>query len=447
MTAAAAADDEPRLGTGRILRFWWPLASTWVLMAVEGVFLSAVIARLDAPVENLAAYGVAFALAIIVESPVILLMSASTALVADGQGYRALWRFTRRLNLAITLVMLALLIPSVWSGVASLMGLERAVADLVYGALWWLLPWPAAIGDRRFHQGLLIRGQRTGSVAVGTVVRLVAMTSTAGLAAWTTGLPGASVGGVALSVGVVSEMLAVRVMARPVLRPLRREASTLGREVPEHLTQPAIARFYAPLALTSLLALATQPVITFFMGQAARPLDSLAVLPVLHGITFLFRALALSYQEVGIALVGEKGEQYAPVRNVALGLAVAVALVLGAVAFTPLGQWWLREVASLPPELAEFARLPLKIFALLPALSVLQSLQRALLVHGRATGPMGSATAAELVALALALALLIHGAGLAGAVAAAIATLVGRSTGLLWLLRPVRRTVAGYGTS
>jgi hypothetical protein len=447
MTASESVDDERRLGTGRILRFWWPLASTWMLMAVEGVFLAAVIARLDAPRENLAAYGVAFALAIIVESPVILLMSASTALVKDGQGYRALWKFTRRLNLAITLVMLVLLIPAVWGGVAALMGLESTVADLVYGALWWLLPWPAAIGDRRFHQGLLIRGQRTGSVAAATVVRLVTMTTTAGLAAWIGGLPGASVGGMALSVGVVCEMLAVRWMARPVLGPLRREAATLGSEVPQNLTQPAIARFYAPLALTSLLALATQPVITFFMGQASRPLDSLAVLPVLHGITFLFRALALSYQEVGIALVGERGEQYEPVRNVALGLAVAVALVLGTIAFTPLGQWWLRDVASLSPELAEFARLPLMIFALLPALSVLQSLQRAVLVHGRATGPMGSATAAELGALALTLTVLIHGIGLAGAVAAAIATLVGRSTGLLWLLRPVRRAVARYGAA
>ena len=62
----------PELTTAAVLRFWWPLASTWLLMAAEGLFLAAVLARLAAPRENLAAYGVAFAFAIIVEAPVIV---------------------------------------------------------------------------------------------------------------------------------------------------------------------------------------------------------------------------------------------------------------------------------------------------------------------------------------------------------------------------------------
>ena len=433
-----------RLSTGRILRFWWPLASTWLLMAFEGVFLTAVLGRLpDAP-ENLAAYGVAFAVAILVESPVILLMSAATALVDGPQGYRALWTFTVRLNATITAVMLVVSLPAVWNPLGHALGLETRVVELVQGALWFLLPWPAAIGDRRFHQGLLIRNQRTGFVAVGTVLRLTAMAGTAIGLALLTAMPGALVAGAALSAGVVVEMLAVRVMVRPVVRPLREGAKRSSDVVPEHLTQPAVFRFYLPLVLTSLLALATQPVITFFMGQAPHSLASLAVLPVIHGLTFVFRSLALSYQEVGIALFGERGEQYRPVRNVAFGLLGGVALVMGAFAFTPLGTWWLRDVASLDPELVEFARLPLQIYALLPCLSVLQSLQRSVLVHDRRTGPMSGATASELGVLALTLFVLIHGLGWAGAVAAAVATLVGRTTGLLWLLGPARRTVAGY---
>ena len=44
----------------RIFRLWVPLAATWLMMSVEGTFLAAVIARLDEPTFNLAAYGVAF---------------------------------------------------------------------------------------------------------------------------------------------------------------------------------------------------------------------------------------------------------------------------------------------------------------------------------------------------------------------------------------------------
>ena len=63
----------------KIFTFWLPLAGTWLMMAVEGPFLAAIIARLPNPKENLAAFGIAFAFAAIVEPPVIMLLSASTA--------------------------------------------------------------------------------------------------------------------------------------------------------------------------------------------------------------------------------------------------------------------------------------------------------------------------------------------------------------------------------
>ena len=46
-----------------ILAFWLPLAATWLMMSVEGPYLSAVVARLGAPIANLAAFGLAFNLA------------------------------------------------------------------------------------------------------------------------------------------------------------------------------------------------------------------------------------------------------------------------------------------------------------------------------------------------------------------------------------------------
>ena len=69
-----------------LARFWWPLMATWLMMAVEGPFLAALIARLPDPKPNLAAYGVAFAFAIILEAPVIMMLSAATALVTDRPG-------------------------------------------------------------------------------------------------------------------------------------------------------------------------------------------------------------------------------------------------------------------------------------------------------------------------------------------------------------------------
>ncbi|MHB8766672.1 MAG: hypothetical protein ACYDA8_20370, partial [Deferrisomatales bacterium] len=68
----------PQPTTGTIFRFWLPLAATWLMMALEGPYLAAVIARLPEAEPNLAAFGVALAFALILEAPVIMIMGAAT---------------------------------------------------------------------------------------------------------------------------------------------------------------------------------------------------------------------------------------------------------------------------------------------------------------------------------------------------------------------------------
>ena len=84
------------------------------MMASEGPFLAAIIARLAEPTYNLAAYGIAFAFAILIESPVIMLMSASTALVEDRTAYRKLRDFMYGLIALSTGLLLFVLFPPVY---------------------------------------------------------------------------------------------------------------------------------------------------------------------------------------------------------------------------------------------------------------------------------------------------------------------------------------------
>ena len=90
-----------------------PLAATWLMMASEGPFLAAIIARLPEAKFNLAAYGVSFAFAILIEAPVIMIMSASTALVEDRSSFRRLRNFTYMLNAGATVTMLVIIVPAV----------------------------------------------------------------------------------------------------------------------------------------------------------------------------------------------------------------------------------------------------------------------------------------------------------------------------------------------
>jgi len=313
---------------GRIFRFWAPLASTWLMMAVEGPFLAAIIARLAAPTENLAAFGIAVAFALMIESPVIMLLSAATALVKDKTSYLALRRFTYTLNAALTAILVVVLIPPLFRVLTgTLLNLPSDVAELTHGALILLLPWPGAIGYRRFLQGTLVRHDMTERVAYGTIVRITSMALGAGIGVRVFGLAGAHVGALALSVGVVAEALASRLMARGIVSELlagRRESET-----PETLTLSGISTFYFPLATMSVLAMAVHPMLTFFMGRSRMALESLAILPVVGGLAFVFRSVGLSYQEVTIALMGDHAEHLEKLRNFAIWLALTASVGFG----------------------------------------------------------------------------------------------------------------------
>jgi progressive ankylosis protein len=449
-----------------ILVFWAPLAAQWLMMALEGPFLAAVIARMADPAFNLAAYGVAFAFAILVESPVIMLMTASTALVENAASYRRLRAFAAALNAGSTALLLLVVIPPVFDLLMrTLIGLPAGVADLVYGSLWLLLPWPAAIGYRRFLHGVLIRSGRTRLVAYGTGVRMVGMAVTAlvlhRLGIW----PGAWVGAAALSAGVCVEAAATRLMARGALRELLGAPAAEGAVaaqgsaggaaaayvIPAHAPSTAapayreIASFYYPLALTSFIGLTVHPLLTFFMGRSAFPVESLAVFPVVHALSFLFRSVGFSYQEAAIALLGRRCEHLRSLSRFGLMLGLGASGAMAAVAFTPLAGFWFETVSGLPSELAAFAITPARILVPLPALAVLLAMQQAVLVQGRRTGPISRATGLEVATIAVLFVILGWGVGLVGVSAAMLALVGGRLAGNAWLLRPVARVAKAAG--
>ena len=466
MTAAT------ELSARRIFAFWAPLAATWLMMAVEGPYLAAVVARLPDPTLGLAAYGVAIALAVLMEAPVIMLLSASTALAEDAVSYRRLRTFAHGLNACSTLMLLVVLVPPVHRGLMlGVLGLPEGLARLTYGALWCFLPWPAAIGYRRFWQGVLIRSGRTRLVAGGTVVRLVAMSGAALAFAIGTDLPGAAVGAAALSFGVVMEAAAARWMARDAIRsllvPAGRAAdaadpvtvsadphdiaeigrvgistadpeSGAGTEEGGELRFGDIGRFYVPLMLTSLIGIAIQPLLTFFMGRAASPVESLAVFPVVHSLGFIFRSVGLSFQDAVIALLGRRNEGYEEIRRFAIGLGATLSGILALVAFTPLSHLWFVHVSGLTPELAAFAIPAARVLAPVPFLGVMLSLQRGTLIRHRKTGPIIVGTAAEVTSVALVFVAVGWGLGWVGATAAFTGFLLGRLTANIYLTPKVR---------
>lgn len=426
-----------QLTYGKIFRFWLPLAITWLLMAVEGPFLAAVIARMSAEQLNLAAYGVAYAFALVAESPVIMLMSAGTALCRDRDSYRRLRNFSLLLCLAVSLLFALFLLPMIFLPLAQkLLGLPLEIAELTHSALLCLLPWPAAIGIRRFYQGVLIAGHQTRRVALATASRVLTMAACALLLYQLQLLDGALIGALALSTGVTIEALLTRYLARHAISKV---LQTSPSEASTPMSYKAIWDYYLPLALTPFIGLSIHPLVTFFLGKGRFAIESLAVMPVIYGLTFIFRALGLSYQEVAIALIGENSANYRKVRNFAIGLGFCTSLCLSLIAFTPLAEVWFHDLSGLDQALSRFAVLPLQIMAIFPALTVLICFQRSILIHARQTRPISIATALEALGIFSILLLAMLYFPVAGAVAASIAYIIGRLLAVAILQKPLAK--------
>lgn len=418
-----------------IFLLWLPLAATWLMMATEGPILAAIVARLPDPKLNLAAYGVAFSIALIVEAPIMMILSASTALVQDHHSYVKLRNFTFSISLALTVSMGLVSLPLIFYPLAiNLVGLPLEVVELSYWAILFLLPWPGAIGYRRFYQGLLIRSHRTRLITIGTVIRLLTMTLVS-FSLFKSGLlSGASVASASLSSGILVEAIASRLMVRSTLKELN-----LKHPSTNLLNYPAIAKFYFPLALTSFLALGSQPLITFFVGHSREALSSLAVLPVVYSLVFLFRSQGLALQEVVVALAGRNWEGYHSLSLFTKRLALITSAGLMLIAFTPLQVFWFQRISNLSTDLSELAVKATQILFLAPALAVFLSFLRGLLVKVRHTQDITWASLLELIIILGTLLINIFILDLVGTVSAALAVLAGRASSWFYLWYKVRQ--------
>jgi hypothetical protein len=311
--------------------------------------------------------------------------------------------------------------------VGGLMGAPEEIREAGRTGLRIFLPWTWSIAYRRFQQGLLIRSGRSRYVIRGTAVRLVANLAVLAGGMLVGSLPGIVVGASAVAVGVTAEAIAVGVWVRPA-----REYLADAPAVEPALTLGRFTRFYVPLALTSAITLIGQPISAAAVSRMPLAVESLAVIPVIHGLTFLLRALGFSFNEVVVALLDDR-DAYPVLRKFALGLGLTVSGFLALLALTPLGPIYLREVASLPAELVRLGTPGLAIVVAAPALAVALHFFQGVLVHAHRTVPI---TEAVLVNFTTYVGLLVLGVaygGITGLYVALGAHTTANLTQALWL--------------
>ncbi|MBC8069320.1 MAG: hypothetical protein IAG13_13375, partial [Deltaproteobacteria bacterium] len=241
----------------------------------------------------------------------------------------------------------------------------------------------------------------------------------------------------ALASGVVVEGIYAALRVRPVVR------EHLQHDDPEQptLRGRAFYAFYVPLALTPMVTLLVQPLGTAALARMPAVLASMAVWPVVNGLSFVLSAPGLALNEVVVALWRRSGARVQLQRFTHL-LAAAMTAVVLLLAATPLSHWWMVELAALPEDLADMAGIALWIIVPVPASRVLQSWYQGVLVAERKT----RAVSESVVVFAIVTAALLfgfmrwpQGPGLLAALAAFMLGRVAQTALLAYRCRAVLR--------
>ncbi len=382
----------------RILNTWWPLAASWVLMGAELPAISAVVARLPDPEINLAAYGgIVFPLALIIEAPVIMLLAASTALCKDWDSYLKVRRFMMTAGACLTVLHLFVAFtPIYYVVVEDILGAPAEIVEPARYGLMIMTPWTWSIAYRRFNQGVLIRFGHSRTVSIGTVIRLIADITVLTIGYLSGNIAGIVVATCAVAAGVMSEAFYAGLVVRPTVRNELKPAPA----VKEPLTWRGFFDFYIPLAMTSLLTLLALPIGSATLGRMPRPLESLAVWPVISGLVFMFRSMGVAYNEVVVALLDEP-RSYPNLRRFTYYLATATSGALFLLVTTPLSLLWFQRISALNPDLTSLARTGLWLALPMPAIAVFQSWCQGAIVNDRHTRGITEAVIVYLVSIAI----------------------------------------------
>lgn len=418
----------PRAIFLNIFTIWWPLALSWLFMGLEQPLIGAAIARLADPTIHLAALGgLVFPFALAIESPIVMLLAASTALGDHKQAYRLMYRFMMVAGALLTALHALLAFTPLYDLliVTTLSPPEEIIEPARWG-LRAMLPWTWSIAHRRFHQGLLIRYGDARAVSVGTLLRLIAnilsMTVTILL-----GLPGIVVAGLGISAGVIAEAVFIALRARPIIR------DKLPDTVDDPLSWRGFGNFYVPLAFTTVILLGSQPIGSAALGRMPEALNSLAVWPVLVAFIFLFRGLGFAFNEVVVTALKEKQASFNDLTRFAHLLSLALTGLLGLIALSPLSRVYFAGVAGLNDTLAPLAVAAFVYALFWPALSVYRNLYQGVIVFSGQTRFVSEAVVASLLVTT---ALLFTGVALnsyTGLFVGVIAFLAGTVMQVLWL--------------
>ncbi|MFW9260285.1 hypothetical protein [Nostoc sp. CALU 546] len=356
-----------------------PLSLTDVAMTLGDPLQTSALSRLAFPQETLAGVGVVKGVAVFLESPIIMILHASTALGGQAKSRRALWQFTVIAGLALSVIFLLLTWEPLYNWLLlDVFGVSSSIAARGRTAFILMFLWPFVIAWRRFFQGLLIRAHKSIAVGWASVARLtwVIVTLAVGVSLRLDGglLAGITMMGAILIEAVLVTWFCLRLGAISILN---QQVHSETKKLPQ--TFQEVTFYYLPLASTMLIVWGARAILLSLIARSFDGSLALAVWPAAWGLLLSIANGTRMIQQVVISTYEETSKRTLVAFVVLVGLGFTVIPIF--IGFTDKGLLLLGQFLGNNSSLVEAARPVVQILSFLPLLLALQNTFQGLLIH------------------------------------------------------------------
>lgn len=190
------------------------------------------------------------------------------------------------------------------------------------------------------------------------------------------------------------------------------------------LTQLEIGRFYAPLAASWLLMAIEWPVVLGLISRMALPEITTAAVGVAMNISLFIESPVIDLLATSTAL-SKNQQHYASLKRFVIYLMLAVTLIHGVVAFTPLFDIVMNQVLGIDETIAAAARPTLQIMTLWSAFIGWRRFLQGILIRFGHTKQVGIGTVVRLASMGVAGGGLYASGWISGSVVAGCALMAG----------------------
>ncbi len=346
------------------------------MISMTHSLFNAGLARLPRAEIYISAFAVAKSILFIFQSPVIMIRQTVTSLVNDSQSYYRVRKFVFYLSL-IVLGLYALFVFTELSGwvLKNIMGLNGDILKAAVVMLKVFTIFLMSISLREFMRGLAIKFNLNELITLGTVSRIIYVTTMVIFINKFSMLQPAVVAGLLLAGAGFFEGLTVflgtKISIKNIAHKLNIHKKSRKKVVPQKITGTIIYNYYFPLLLTAFIRQLATPIINTGLGNTINPEIALSVFAVGLGLGNIAISPVIFYHQLPIYFLETNFKiNKKAVIKFTLYLGLFLTAIVAILAFSGLGYYILINWIGAGEEISRLALDVLKIMTFLPLIMI-----------------------------------------------------------------------------